>query len=245
MSTKNVLSMYSKTVLVVDDVPMFIRMASDFFRREQAIVKTAQGGTEAVEMVRQSKPDLVLMDLYMPGGDGDEACREIKSDISLRSTPVVIMTSSDSPNVVERCRKAGCDDIVHKPITRENLLNTCRKFIKLPGWSGERVKIGIPAKYGETAEKTLSGIISDISVGGIFLEVDKPLSINSVLHLEFQLSPEATPIQCQGRVAWVNRKLARTNDLEVQGMGIEFINIKKLDLLPIMSWLAKAKTSNA
>lgn len=245
MSTKNVLSMYSKTVLVVDDVPLFIKMASDFFRREQAIVKTATGGKEAVEIARRCKPDLILMDLYMPGGDGDEACREIKSDQSLRSTPVIIMTSSDNPNVVERCRQAGCNDVLHKPITREVLLNTCRKFIKLPGWSGERVKIDIPAKYGETADKPFSGLISDISVGGIFLEAEKLLPIDSVLYLEFQLSPNASPLQCQGRVTWVNRPLKHSNERGKQGMGIEFSNIKKLDLLAVMSCLAMAKPASA
>lgn len=241
VSTKNVLSMYSKTVLVVDDVPLFVKMASDFFRREQAIVKTATGGKEAVAMVRQCKPDLVLMDLYMPGGDGDEACREIKSDFALKSTPVIIMTSSGTPNVVERCRQAGCDDVLHKPLTRENLLEVCRKFIRLPGWSGERVKIHIPVKYSETPEKSFSGSISDISVGGVFLETEKLLPVGSLLHLEFQLSPEISPMQCQGRVAWVNRNPDRTNAPGGQGMGIEFSNIRKLDLMAIMSWLGKAK----
>jgi len=241
MSTKNVLSMYSKTVLVVDDVPLFIKMASDFFRREQAIVKTASGGREAVELARQIKPDLVLMDMYMPGGDGDEACREIKNDLSLRSTPVIIMTSSATPNVVDRCRQAGCDDLLPKPITRENLMSVCRKYIKLPGWSGERVKIDIPAKYGEAADKPFTGVISDISVGGIFLETEKLLPMGSVLHLEFQLSPGGSTLQCQGRVAWVNRNPAHGNEKGKQGMGIEFIDIRKLDLMAIMSWLGKAK----
>ena len=185
------------------------------------------------------------MDLYMLGGDGDAACREIKSDFTLKSTPVIIMTSSGTPNVVERCRQAGCDEMLHKPLTRENLLNVCKKFIKLPGWSGERVKIHIPVKYGETAEKSLSGTISDISVGGIFLETEKLPPIDSILHLEFQFSPNISPMQCQGRVAWVNRNLDRTIVPSGQGMGVEFSNLKKLDLLAIMSWLGKARAPGA
>jgi CheY-like chemotaxis protein len=78
MYTKNILSMYSKSILIVDDVPFFLKMAADCFRREQIDITTAKGGLEAISVTRKIKFDLIIMDLYMPGCDGDEACREIK-----------------------------------------------------------------------------------------------------------------------------------------------------------------------
>jgi len=79
--------MFSKTLLIVDDTPLFLRLAKDLFRREQVDILTAQSGPEAVEIVRTTKIDLILMDLYMAEGDGDEACKQIKSDPRCTNNP--------------------------------------------------------------------------------------------------------------------------------------------------------------
>jgi CheY-like chemotaxis protein len=130
MYTKDVLFMFSKTILLVDDTPLFIKLAKDFFRREQVNVLTASNGPEAVATIKKEQPDLVFMDLYMAGGDGDKACKEIKSDLRLKSTPVVMVTSSDNPGDIERCWNAGCNEIIHKPLTREHFLDAGKKYIK-------------------------------------------------------------------------------------------------------------------
>ena len=141
MLTNNVLQTNPVTILIVDDWRLFLKMAEDIFRREHVNIIKAQCGPEAVELVRNEKPDLVFMDLYMAGGNGDEACKEIKSDPSLKTTPIIIVTSSDKPEDVERCRMAGCDDFIHKPYTREELLAKSRKFLSHPEWSGKRAQI--------------------------------------------------------------------------------------------------------
>jgi CheY-like chemotaxis protein len=240
MFTKNILHMYSKTILIVDDMRLFRKMAEDIFRREQVNVIKAQSGHEAVELIIKEKPDLVFMDLYMSGGNGDEACREIKSDHSLRSIPIIMVTSSDNPDDIERCRKAGCDDFIHKPFTRESLLNTSRKFINFPGWSGKRAKIKAPVRYGTNPEALLAGILTDISVGGLFLETEEVISVGSELHLEIMLRQNLAPIQCKGRVTWINRKSNPREDHVSPGVGIEFIDIKKLDILAVQALVSKS-----
>jgi CheY-like chemotaxis protein len=237
MFTKDILYMYSKTILIVDDGPLFLKMAKDFFRREQVDIVTATSGPEAADVFKKENPDLVFMDLYMTGGDGDEACKEIKSNYRLKSVPIVMMTSSDRPHDIERCRKAGCDDFIRKPFTREILLNTTRKFIKLPGWSGKRVKIKAPVKFGGNVEKLLTGALTDLSVGGFFLETDQLMPIGSELHIKLQLSRDFSPVQCKGKVVWLNRKINLKKDDASPGMGVEFIDIKKLDLLTIQGWM--------
>ena len=69
--------MFSKTLLIVDDTPLFIRLAKDLFRREQVDILTAHSGPEAVEIAKHNKTDLILMDLYMTEGDGDDAAVRI------------------------------------------------------------------------------------------------------------------------------------------------------------------------
>lgn len=236
MYTKNVLAMFSKTLLIVDDTPLFIRLAKDLFRREQVDILTAQNGPEAVKIIKMTKIDLVLMDLYMTGGDGDDACRQIKSDFDVRSTPIVMMTSSNYPKDMERCKHAGCDEVIHKPLTREHVLGICKKYLNLPGWSGKRSPIKMPVSFGENAEQLSSGTLLDISVGGVFLATGEYFEPGSELCLEFRLSPERAPIRCKGRVAWVNRKDNFRNHAS-SGMGLEFLDIQKLDILSIQAWV--------
>lgn len=206
MFTKNILFMFSKTILIVDDMCLFLKMAEDVFRREQVNIIKAQTGPEAVKITREEKPDLIFMDLYMSGGNGDEACKEIKNDHNLKSIPVIMVTSSDNPDDIKRCLDAGCDGFVHKPFKSEDLLNTSRKYIKFPGWSGKRVKINIPVMYGMDSSRLLAGEMTDISVGGIFLKTTDVMPTGSELHLEIKIRQDLAPIQCKGRVAWINRE---------------------------------------
>jgi CheY-like chemotaxis protein len=237
MFSKKVLSMYSRTILVVDDVPLFLDMAKDFFRREQIEVLTATSGREALEIVGRKAPDLILLDLYMPGEDGDAVCRKIKDEYNLHSVPVVMMTSSDRPYDAQRCREAGCDDMIHKPLVREQVLSVCRKFVKLPSWSGRRIATGIDAAFGSDRDNLAPGVLSDIGVGGVFLETDRPLPQGSELHLEFRLTGDLAPIRCRGKVAWINSRAKLKNPDGAPGMGVEFVDIKRLDLLAIQAWL--------
>lgn len=239
MNTKEILFMYSKTILVVDDVPIFLEMAKDFFRREQVELLTAQNGPEAVKIIKTKKPNLVFMDLYMPGGDGDEACREIKNDYALKSTPIIMVTSANRPFDIEKCRKAGCDEIIHKPMTREQFLDASQKYIKFPKWSGLRTRAKVQAKYGSYSDKFIGGVLGDIGVGGLFLETEKLMPIDSELYLEFQLNQELAPIRCRGRVAWINDKTRPKKTNVLSGMGIEFIDIKKLDILSVQAWVTR------
>jgi CheY-like chemotaxis protein/Tfp pilus assembly protein PilZ len=236
MYTKQILSMFSKTLLIVDDTPLFLRLAKDLFRREQIEILIAESGPEAVEIAKQNNIDLILMDLFMTEGDGDEACQQIKNDPDVRPTPIVMMTSSNYPKDIERCKAAGCDEVIHKPLTREHVLQICKKYLNLPGWSGKRSPINTPVRFGKSTEEMSSGTLFDISVGGVFLATEEYFEMGSELLLEFQLSKEKALISCKGRVAWINRKDNFKNHTS-SGMGIEFVNIQKLDILSIQAWV--------
>ncbi len=239
MFTKETLFMYSKKILFVDDTPMFIRLAQDFFRREQVEILTARNGAEAMAVARQERPDLIFMDLYMPGPDGDEICRELKKDFNLRSTPIVMVTSSNRPEDMRRCREAGCDDLVHKPMDREDFLNASRKFITFPQWSGKRAKISLPVNFTRGHGEPMTAVLRDLSVGGVFMETDEPLIIDTSLALEFRLKPDFPLISCKGRVAWLNREFNLRKNYTRPGAGLEFVDIKKIDLFHIQAMIKR------
>ncbi|HKI52321.1 MAG TPA: response regulator [Geothermobacteraceae bacterium] len=238
MFTKKVLSMYSKTILIVDDWQLFQEMIEDIFRREQVTILKAKSGPDALEVIRKERPDLVFMDLFMTGGNGDDACREIKSDPDLQATPIIMVTSSDNPDDAARCRQTGCDALIRKPFTREELRDVSRKFIEFPEWSGKRARITTRVRYGLPPEELGEGTLTDISVGGIYLVTENLLPIGSKFQLEFRPAQHLDFIRCTGRVAWNGRKSGRQQEGAFPGMGIEFVDIKKLDLLTIQALVA-------
>lgn len=237
MIVKDILYMFSKTILLVDDTPLFIKIAKDFFRREQINILTANSGPEAVTIAKSDKPDLIFMDLYMIGGDGDIACKEIKNNINLRLIPIIMVTSSNNPKDSERCTSAGCNEIIHKPLKREEFLEISRKYLKFPAWSGKRSQIKAPARFGTDHDKMFHGFLSDISVGGVFLETDRLLPVDTELYLEFQLDQNTQFKKCKGRVAWFNQKGSLKKGYPSTGMGIQFTEIQKLDILSIQAWI--------
>ena len=114
-------------ILVVDDVRMSQEIAKNSFEMEGHEVFTASNGSEALSAVKICGPDIVFMDLYMPSMNGDECCMKIKSDPAISHIPVVMMTSVDNEENVERCRTAGCSDVIGKPFSHDALMDTIKK----------------------------------------------------------------------------------------------------------------------
>jgi CheY-like chemotaxis protein/Tfp pilus assembly protein PilZ len=238
------LSMYSKTILLVDDVPFFSEIAKDFFRRDQVKLLTATSGAEAMQSIRSTKPDIIFLDLYMPGGDGDLVCKEIKSDPTLKSIPIIILTGSDNPRDIDRCQQAGCNAFIKKPLTREYVLEAYRKYVRVPIWSGKRVRATFPSTFGIHSSKEYPANTWDISVGGLFIETEQLQTINSTIIIQLAISKDFAPINCKGRIAWVNEKVNPLNPNKPTGMGIEFIDIKTLDLMAIISAITEEEKNS-
>ncbi len=122
-----------KKILLVDDVKFFLELQKSFLKRTNCEILTASNGTEGVELAKKERPDLILMDLYMPEMNGDEACKAIKSDPELKDIPLIMVTKAGEDDEKGRCLLAGCDEFVTKPINRVTLLDKVRNFVKLEG----------------------------------------------------------------------------------------------------------------
>src|SRR5207237_1328277 len=105
-----------KKILIVDDAETFVEMERIMFQRTGAQIFTAYRADKALELVAREKPDVVLLDVVLPDLDGVEVCRRIKSQRATAHIGVVMITARGTHEEMERCRQAGCNDFLSKPI---------------------------------------------------------------------------------------------------------------------------------
>ena len=111
------------TVMIIDDSKTIRHTAESLLRQEGYEVITATDGFEALSMIADQQPDLILMDILMPRLDGYQTCALIKNHRVFRHIPVVMLSSKDGPFDHARGRVVGSDHCVTKPFTREELLH--------------------------------------------------------------------------------------------------------------------------
>lgn len=127
----------SARVLIVDDLPSNIALATALLERDGYQVSSASNGFEALEAVRQAPPDLVLMDVRMPGYDGFAACRALKDNPATRLIPVVLMTALQDTDDKVRGLDAGADDFIAKPFNVHELRARLRSLIRIKRYTDE------------------------------------------------------------------------------------------------------------
>jgi two-component system cell cycle response regulator DivK len=116
-------------ILVVDDYQDAREMYAEYLQFSGFRVAEARNGNEAVEQAFALKPDLILMDLSLPGMDGWEATRRLKADDATRHIPIVALTGHALAGASEGARKAGCDSFVTKPCLPDDLVVEVRRML--------------------------------------------------------------------------------------------------------------------
>lgn len=119
--------MNNATILVVDDEPQIRRVLRSTLSSQGYVITEAKTGEEAVESVRKNKPDLVLLDVNMPGMGGVEACREIRR---ASEAPIIMLTVRNAERDKVSALDAGADDYVVKPFGIEELLARIRAALR-------------------------------------------------------------------------------------------------------------------
>lgn len=116
-------------ILVVDDSPDNLFLISILLERENFDVRTAQDAGEALTVLKKFRPELILMDIQMPGIDGLELTRALKKSDNLRDVPVVALTAYAMKGDEENARAAGCCGYITKPIDTRSFGELIRGYL--------------------------------------------------------------------------------------------------------------------
>jgi CheY-like chemotaxis protein len=116
-------------ILVVDDYQDAREMYAEYLQFSGFRVAEARNGNEAVDQAFALKPDLILMDLSLPGMDGWEATKRLKADERTRRIPIVALTAHALAGASEGAKKAGCDAFVTKPCLPDDLVVEVRRML--------------------------------------------------------------------------------------------------------------------
>ena len=158
----------SDWILVVDDDTANLRMASHILTSENMRVSCLKSGEDVMKYLRQNRPDIILLDVHMPGMDGFEPLAAIRENEETTDIPVIFLTADDDSDTETRGLKAGAMDFIKKPFVPEILLLRVRHTIKLT-----RLQTGLSR---EVEKKTQEVTAQHEKIERISMQIVKALS---------------------------------------------------------------------
>ena len=119
----------AKTVLIVEDNDLNMKLFNDLLQAHGYDTLQTMDGRDAVQIARENKPDLILMDIQLPEISGLEVTKMLKADEDLKHIPVIAVTAFAMKGDEEKIREGGCDGYLAKPISVPVFLETVAKFL--------------------------------------------------------------------------------------------------------------------
>lgn len=146
--------MDTKKVLIVDDQPGNVFLLQDRLNREGFKVITAYDGTSGIKVAKDQYPDIILLDVMMPGIDGFEVCREISSDKDTQHIPIILVTALNSSEDTQKGFDSGAFDFIKKPFNKIELLSRVKAALRFTETKKLLIELEKIDTYSTTVKKT-------------------------------------------------------------------------------------------
>ena len=227
-------------VLVADDDPVFLELVDNVLTRAGYKVKKAHNGTEALDMALDLRPNLIILDVILPGLWGTEVSRKFKEYKNTSSVRILLVSAKvDALDEVGGDPKEfKADDFLPKPFSPAVLLDRVSRLTGMPDatpQSERRMHPRIPFHVNltaKTANLLLHHPMINISSGGVYVEIDRSLEIDLELDLLFNIPGQTGRITAAGKVVW---------SMEMEGgrfgTGIKFTGVPEQDLERIYRYI--------
>jgi CheY-like chemotaxis protein len=124
--------MRRKKILLIDDSETILMLEKMFLRLDYDLI-TAKDGRSGIAKALTEKPDLVVLDLVMPGMSGSTVCRMLRSEEATKDIPIVMVTSENAARSMESCYRSGCTAFIKKPIDGPQLLAAVKSCLGVSG----------------------------------------------------------------------------------------------------------------
>jgi CheY-like chemotaxis protein len=152
-----------KKILVVDDTPLNVKMLADLLTFKGYQTATAASGAEALAKIEADTPDLVLLDVMMPGMNGYEVCQKIRANPATGMLPVVMVTALDPGQERVKGIEAGADDFLSKPINQPELLARVRSLLRIKElWDTVQSQASQLAEWNKTLEQRVQEQVAQL-----------------------------------------------------------------------------------
>src|SRR5438874_1804656 len=120
-------------ILIVDDTPVNIKLLETVLKPQGYQLTSAGGGQEGLDRAIMAPPDLVLLDILMPGMDGYEVCTRLRANPATEALPIVMITASGEQQRV-RALEVGADDFIQKPFNQAELLARVKSLLRIKAY---------------------------------------------------------------------------------------------------------------
>jgi len=218
-----------KTIMLVDDNKTFVLYLGILLKRMGFNVVSVDNGAQALKLIGQTMPDLVLLDIYMPGLSGIETLKKIRADMSICEVPVIMISGDSDENKRLECTSAGCNGFLVKPIHMDELHDYMQDFVY--GSRGVRRKhmrvqtdMKVMVFKGGAARELHADTLSE---GGVYLRTESPYTVGSEVEVSLPLG-NSDALKVNGSVIYVRGRLDEKTKVP-PGMAVEFNAVSEAD----------------
>jgi CheY-like chemotaxis protein len=203
-------------ILLVDDVDLFLELERSYLEGLGYELITATSGEETLARIERIEPDILLLDYYMPGIDGDEVCATLRKNPRWGNLPIIMVTAAGKPEEVQRCLNSGCDDYITKPVNKQELREKVKRLLgEVHRRTVDRVPLDMPVTFKGDGPAQQART-RDISHNGLYLKTGTMLPENSPVELSLEL-PEGKTLKLLGKVKRVDQE-------GETGLGVYLVN---------------------